>query len=641
MPPGMKIGGPRGPRQMGRAKMPKGGWKIIGRVLRYVGRHYKWSFLAVMCCTFITPAATLASTLFTKTLIDDYITPLLAMSSPDYTPLANAIFRLAGILLVGVACAYLQSRLMINISQGTLLKLRRDTFDHMQQLPVSYFDQHQHGDMMSVFTNDIDTLRQMISSLPNLISSVVTITITLASMLWLSLPLTVLTLVMAAVMFYTTRRLGNISASHFRMQQQSLGEINGFIEEMLTGQKVVKTFCHEDEAIEAFEKLNEQLRSNACNANRVANIVMPVNGNLSNLIYVMAAIIGAIIALQSSFQAALTIGTLVSFLTLIKNFTRPVSEVSQQLNSVINAVAGADRVFALMDAQTEQDDVDANIHLVYAKRNENGQLTETKEKSNLWAWKDEQGNLTLQRGEVDFFNVDFSYPGQNAKQVLFDITLDTDAGQKIALVGGTGAGKTTIINLINRFYDIQHGTINYDNLPIRHICMKDLRRSLGIVLQETHLFTGTVMENIRYGRLDATDEECRQAAQLVNADDFISRLPQGYQTPLQADGGNLSQGERQLIAIARAAVANPPALILDEATSSIDTRTERLVQQGMDRLMQGRSTFVIAHRLSTIRNADIIIVMEHGQIIEKGTHQQLLNLKGRYCQLYTGDKSLL
>ena len=426
--------------------------------------------------------------------------------------------------------------------------------------------------------------------------------------------------------------------------------MNGFVEEMLTGQKVVKTFCHEDEAIAEFTRLNEQLRNNACNANRVANIVMPINGNLSNLIYVMAAVFGAALALSftkdSSLYAlhsSLTIGTLVSFLTLIKNFTRPVSEISNHINSVINAVAGADRVFNLLDAKAETDDMDADIQLVNAEVVA-GKLMETSRKTNLWAWKDGSGKLTRQRGEVDFFNVNFGYPPspssqqKTPKQVLFDITLDTEAGQKIALVGGTGAGKTTIINLINRFYDIQSGTIQYDGLPIRRIRKADLRRSLGIVLQETHLFTGTVMENIRYGRLDATDEECIAAAKLVNADDFIRRLSNGYQTVLTSDGGNLSQGERQLLAIARAAVANPPALILDEATSSIDTRTERMVQQGMDSIMQGRSTFVIAHRLSTIRNSDIIIVMDHGRIIERGTHDQLISLGGKYYQLYTGNQ---
>ena len=614
-----------------------------------VVKDYKWSLLVVVACTFITPVATLSSTLFTKTLIDDYIIPLTQAAQPDYTPLAMAIGKLAVILTAGALCAYLQSRLMINVSQGTLLRLRRDTFSHMQQLPVNYFDQHAHGDIMSVYTNDIDTLRQMISTLPNIFSSVVTIVITFASMIVLSWPLTLLTVIMSVIMMYTTRKLGNISASHFRRQQQSLGELNGFVEEMLTGQKVVKTFCHEESAIEQFSRLNDQLRDSACNANRVANIVMPVNGNLSNLIYVMAAIFGAMLALNyfspattQGLAVSITIGTLVSFLTLIKNFTRPVSEISNQINSVINAVAGADRVFAILDAPEEKDDDDADIRLVSAQLKD-GVITESKEKTNIWAWKDSKGNYTRQQGEVDFFGVDFAYPPaldskQSPKQVLFDITLDTEAGQKIAIVGGTGAGKTTIINLINRFYDIQNGVINYDQLPIRRICKADLRRSLGIVLQETHLFTGTVMENIRYGRLDATDEECIEAAKLVNADDFIRRLANGYQTVLTSDGGNLSQGERQLLAIARAAVANPPALILDEATSSIDTRTEQMVQRGMDSIMKGRSTFVIAHRLSTIRNADMIIVMDHGRIIERGTHSKLLAQKGKYYQLYTGNQ---
>ena len=647
---------------MGIAKMPKGGMKLIKRLIRYVAVNYKWSLLTVLVCILITSVTTLTSTLFTRTLIDDYILPLTQMEHPDFTPLAHALMKLAAVLMVGALCSYIHSRLMINVSQGTLKRLRIDVFSHMQQLPIKYFDTHAHGNTMSVYTNDIDTLRQMISSMPNLFSSLVTIILTLTSMIVLSLPLTILTLLMSMVMIYTTRKLGSRSSKFFYAQQTNLGNMNGFVEEMLTGQKVVKIFCHEDEAVDQFQQLNENLRSSTYNANRVANIVMPVNGNLSNLIYVMTAIFGAMLALRYTVNAtplatpmtplvgevlpiasALTVGTLVSFLTLIKNFTRPISEVSNQINSIINAVAGAMRVFDVLDAEPEKEE-QADVTLVNVREQTDGTLTETKDSTGIWAWKTTDG-LVRQRGEVDFFGVDFSYPiiqedGKEGlgRQVLFDIEMDTDAGQKIALVGGTGAGKTTITNLINRFYDIQDGRILYDGINISSIRRQELRRSLGMVLQETHLFTGTVMENIRYGRLEATDEECIAAAKLVHADDFISRLSEGYQTMLTGDGGNLSQGERQLIAIARAAVANPPALILDEATSSIDTRTEQLVQQGMDSLMQGRTTFVIAHRLSTIRNADWIMVMDHGRIIERGNHTQLLALKGKYYQLYTGNQ---
>lgn len=660
MGPGGRGG--HGGRNMGIAKMPKGGMKLIRRLIRYVAVNYKWSLLAVLVCILITSVTTLTSTLFTRTLIDDYILPLTQMEHPDFTPLAHALMKLAAVLMVGALCSYIHSRLMINVSQGTLKRLRIDVFSHMQQLPIKYFDTHAHGNTMSVYTNDIDTLRQMISSMPNLFSSLVTIILTLTSMIVLSLPLTILTLLMSMVMIYTTRKLGSRSSKFFYAQQTNLGNMNGFVEEMLTGQKVVKIFCHEDEAIDQFQQLNENLRSSTYNANRVANIVMPVNGNLSNLIYVMTAIFGAMLALRYTVNAtplatpmtplvgevlpiasALTVGTLVSFLTLIKNFTRPISEVSNQINSIINAVAGAMRVFDVLDAEPEKEE-QADVTLVNVREQADGTLTESKEPTGIWAWKTTDG-LVRQRGEVDFFGVDFSYPiiqedGKEGlgRQVLFDIEMDTDAGQKIALVGGTGAGKTTITNLINRFYDIQDGRILYDGINISSIRRQELRRSLGMVLQETHLFTGTVMENIRYGRLEATDEECIAAAKLVHADDFISRLSEGYQTMLTGDGGNLSQGERQLIAIARAAVANPPALILDEATSSIDTRTEQLVQQGMDSLMQGRTTFVIAHRLSTIRNADWIMVMDHGRIIERGNHTQLLAMKGKYYQLYTGNQ---
>ena len=683
MPPTMNMRGPRGPRNHGKVKMPEGGMKTIGRLVKYVLKNYRFSLAAVMVCIVVTSFTTLASTLFTRSLIDDYILPLTKQAQPDFSPLAQALMTLGAVLIVGAICSYLHSRLMINVSQGTMKRLRNDLFSHMEKLPIKYFDSNAHGDIMSIYTNDVDTLRQMISqSLPNVFSSLITITITFGSMLMLSWPLALLVLVLTLTMVYTTKSLSARSANHFVAQQQSLGQMNGFIEEMLTGQKVVKTFCHEDEAIEQFQKLNESLRSNTNEANRVANIIMPINGNLSNLIYVLCAVFGALIALNqislSTLHLTITIGTLVSFLTLIRNFTQPVSQVSNQINSVVMAVAGASRVFRLMDEKPE-DDENADVTLVNAIENADGTLTETEQTTGIWAWKHTENGktiLTRQRGEVDFSHVDFAYPQNEltskqvneltskqvneltskqvnkltskqvneltskqvnkltSKQVLFDINLDTDAGQKIAIVGGTGAGKTTLMNLITRFYDIEHGSILYDGIPINRICRKDLRRSLGMVLQETHLFTGTVMENIRYGRITATDEECIEAAKKTGAHDFICRLADGYQTMLRGDGGNLSQGERQLLAIARTAVANPPALILDEATSSIDTHTEQLVQQGMDSLMQGRSTFVIAHRLSTIRNSDSIVVMQHGRIAERGTHEALLELGGIYHQLH-------
>ena len=618
--------GPRGgARQQGRATMPEGGWAIARRLLRFVLSHYKVSLAVVAVCIVVTSVTTLTSSLFTRTLIDDYILPLTRTASPDFTPLAATLMKLGAVLLVGAITSYVHSRLMINVGQGSLRRLRTDLFSHMQELPVGYFDRHSHGEIMSVYTNDVDTLRQMIGqSLPNVFSSAITLVVTTASMLVLSWQLTLLTAAMTVVMIVTTRKLGARSAAHFKEQQASLAALNGFVEEMLTGQKVVKTFCHEREAIEQFHRLNEQLRASAASANKIANIVMPVNGNISNLIYVLCATVGAALALTDGLSV-LTIGTLVSFLTLIKNFTQPISQMSQQVNSVVMAVAGAGRVFDMLDAEPERDD-EAHVTLV-------------RDADDALAWRsvdaDGRQKLTPQRGEVDFQNVVFGYVPE--KQVLHDINLDTEAGQKVALVGGTGAGKTTIINLINRFYDIDRGTVLYDGINIVEINRADLRRSLGMVLQETHLFGGTVMENIRYGRLDATDEECRAAARLVNADDFIRRLPNGYDTVLAADGTNLSQGERQLIAIARTAIANPPALILDEATSNIDTRTERLVQQGMDSLMAGRSTFVIAHRLSTVRNADKIVVMDHGRIIEQGSHRQLMEARGPYYRLYTGN----
>ena len=599
-------------------------------------KYYKGSCLAVIVCVLGSALCTLQGTLFMQSLIDDYILPMTAADAPDFSGLAAALIRLAAVFVIGIICAYGYNRIMVNVSQGTMRRLRMELFTHMEALPIRYFDSHAHGDIMSVYTNDVDTLRQLISqSIPQTLNSMVTLVTTFVSMLVLDIPLTVLSVLMVCVMLFTTSRLGSRSGKYFSRQQKDLGRVNGYIEEMMNGQKVVKVFCHEEKTFEEFQKLNQELRVSVENANKYANIMMPVNANIGNISYVLCAVIGALLALGGF--GGLTLGTLVSFLTLNKNFTQPVTQISQQMNNIIMAMAGASRVFRLMDETPETDD--GYVELVNAKENPDGTLTESAERTGIWAWKHPHradGTVTYQRqeGHVTFDDVDFGYTDD--KIVLHNITMDAKPGQKIAFVGSTGAGKTTITNLINRFYDIQDGKIRYDGININKIKKGDLRRSLGMVLQDTHLFTGTVMDNIRYGKLDATDEECIAAAKLANADGFIRRLPDGYQTMLTGDGSNLSQGQRQLLAIARAAVADPPALILDEATSSIDTRTETLVQEGMDRLMKGRTTFVIAHRLSTVRNADCIMVLEQGRIIERGTHDQLIEAKGRYYQLYTG-----
>ena len=625
--------GPRGPR--GPKPKIKNPGKLFARLMGFIFKKYLPACIIVVICIFVSVLANVQGTMFTKNLIDDYIVPLLKTGNPDYGPLLAAMGRVAVFYGIGVISTFAYSKIMIYVSQGTIKNLRVELFSHMQDLPIRYFDSHAHGDIMSIYTNDIDTLRQLISqSLPQILNSAITVVSVFVSMVILNIPLTVLTIVMVIVTTVVTKKFAGFSSRYFLAQQRDLGKVNGFIEEMLNGQKVVKVFTHEQENIEAFDKINDELFESAYNAKMYSNMLGPVNAQIGNLSYVLCALAGGVMAL-SGF-GGLTLGKLASFLTFNKSFNMPISQVSQQFNSIIMALAGCDRIFSLLDEAPETDE--GYVTLVNAKE-ENGKLTETPEHTGLWAWKhthQADGSVDYKKleGDVVFDDVDFGYVPE--KIVLHDVDLFATPGQKIAFVGTTGAGKTTITNLINRFYDIADGKIRYDGININKIKKADLRHSLGIVLQDTHLFTATVMENIRYGKLDATDDEVYAAARLANADTFIRQLPDGYNTVLTGDGANLSQGQRQLLAIARAAIADPPVLILDEATSSIDTRTERIVQDGMDKLMHGRTTFVIAHRLSTVRNSDCIMVLEQGRIIERGSHDELISKKGKYYQLYTG-----